>query len=255
MAKYALVTGGSGGIGKEIATLLAKDGHNLLLVARSQDKLEEVKKEIEEQYHVEVVVFAADLGKEENIDALFEFTGKSRMEIDILINNAGYGNSGKFIESDWNREKGLVNLNILALMKLIRLYAPLMKERGEGHIMNIASVAAYLPGPNMASYYASKAYVLSFGDALYYELKGTGVTSTSVCPGPVGTNFFKNTKMKVNRMGQHPMDVKKAAKIAYKAFKKGKRTVNLGFGAKSLMFFTRFFSRGFLAKMDAPINE
>lgn len=183
----AIVTGASGGIGLELSKILAREGHDLLLVARSSDRLLEISQMISSEYGVEVSVMAEDLTDLSSVERIAE-EGK---DAEILVNNAGFGDYGPFAECDWDKQQKMIELNILALSKLTRLVLPGMISRGKGRILNLASVASFEPGPLMSVYYASKAFVLSFTEALSVELKGTGVTVTAVCPGPVNTGFSK----------------------------------------------------------------
>lgn len=187
MTSYALVTGASSGIGRELARLLAKDGNNVVLVARRKPELEVLARELESTYRVTARVVPCDLGDAAARDALL--VAVSDADIDILVNNAGFGSNGKFWENDAVREVGMVELNVTALTDLTRRLLPAMVLRGRGRILNIGSTAGFQPGPWMTTYYATKAFVNSFTQALAYELRGTGVTATVSCPGPVATEF------------------------------------------------------------------
>ena len=188
---FALVTGASGGMGLEFARLLAKDNYNLLLIARSENKLKSIASELEIQYAIKVLIQAKDLSHPSAADEIFEFTRQNNLIVDVLINNAGFGNFGFFTETAIQKEIEMIDLNIKALTMMTKLFVKEMVARGKGKILNIASTAAFQPGPLMAVYYASKAYVLSFSEALSNELQGTGVTVTTLCPGPTQTGFEK----------------------------------------------------------------
>lgn len=183
---YTLITGASGGIGAELARLAAKDGHDLILVARSEDKLKELAKELS---NVNVIILTADLAQHGAAQRLSEELSSRGLEVDTLINNAGFGDFGPFVKSELSKQQQMLQLNITTLMELTRLLLPAMVERGNGRIMNVASLAAFMPGPGMSVYYATKAFVLSFSEALHEELRGSGVTVTALCPGPVKTGF------------------------------------------------------------------
>ncbi len=170
-----LITGASGGIGYELAKQFAMNKYNLLLVARSKDKLEKLKDELEKKYMVKVNVIVKDLAKKNAATELFNQIQKENTNIDILVNNAGVGAYGKFYNIDWQRQEEMIQLNITALTELTRLFLPGMIERKNGKILNVASTAGFQPGPLMAVYYASKAFVLSFTEAIANELSGTNI--------------------------------------------------------------------------------
>ena len=177
----AIVTGASGGIGLELARLLAADGHDVVLVARGAERLEQVARELGGSASVVV----ADLSTHEGVAAVIEAVP----ECDVLVNNAGFGHRGPFVASDAGMTDEMLAVNVRALTMLTHRYVPGMLDRGAGRVLNLASTAAFQPGPLMAVYFASKAYVLSFSEALAEELRGTGVTVTVLCPGPTESNF------------------------------------------------------------------
>lgn len=185
----ALVTGASGGIGRELALVLARQGYDLLLTARSGDKLLTLQQELAADYGVEAALFPLDLAADGAARQLYSWLTGQGLEIEILVNNAGFGDFGPFAASHWPKQEEMLNLNIRALTELTRLLLPAMLARGHGRILNLASLAAFTPGPLMAVYFASKAYVLSFSEALAEELRGSGVTVTVLCPGPTRTGF------------------------------------------------------------------
>jgi short-subunit dehydrogenase len=190
MAKLtALITGASGGIGLEIAQIHAENKYDLLLVARNEKKLHRIKNDLENKYDISVWVFATDLTRSQNITALLEFTEKENIRVDHLINNAGMGVFGKLTETSLTDNQRMIDLNINALVILTHAYAKKMISNGAGKILNIASTAAFMPGPYMSIYFASKAFVLSFGESVNSELEGTGVSLTTLCPGPTQTGF------------------------------------------------------------------
>lgn len=190
MTKTALITGASGGIGYELAKVFAINGHNLILVARSIDKLQRIQTELSQTYDIQVVIEDYDLSRPESPTELFGQLHHQGLTVDVLVNNAGFGDYGPFADSDWSRQGALLQLNMVTLTHLTRLFLPLMLKRGYGKILNVASTAAFQPGPFMAAYYASKSYVMSFTEALAHEVKGTGITATVLCPGPTrGTDF------------------------------------------------------------------
>src|SRR5712692_6004686 len=183
----ALITGASGGIGYELAKLFARDSYNLVLVARSADKLAQLAAELEKAYQIRATVVAVDLAQPDGPEQVFAATQKAAIEVDVLVNNAGFGQFGFYVETDLQEELQQIQLNIASLTHLTKLYVRPMVERRHGRILNVASTAAFQPGPLMAVYYATKAYVLSFSAALSNELQGTGVSVTALCPGPTAS--------------------------------------------------------------------
>ena len=183
----ALITGASNGIGLELARRLATDGTDLILVARSVDKLQAIATELSGRHGIKAGVIGQDLGYEGAADELMQKLGDQR--VDMLINNAGFGEFGTFIDADMKRLNQMVQLNVAALTSLAHAMGRRMVAQGGGQILNVASIAGFMPGPGAAVYYASKAYVLSFSDALNYELKGHNVQVTTLCPGPTDTGF------------------------------------------------------------------
>lgn len=222
--KTALITGASSGFGRHFATLFAQDGYNLVLVARSTDKLNQIKTELEMLYGIDVFVITMDLSAQDSAEKIFAATQAKGISVDILVNNAGFGDLGDFRHSSLEKQQQMINLNVLTLTKLCHIYLPYMVENKWGKILNVASVAAFAPGPGMSVYYATKAFVLSFSDALATELKGTGVTVTALCPGPVNTGFaaaagFKNSVLFSGKEDGKAMQV---SRCGYNAMKKGK---------------------------------
>ncbi len=190
MAKTALITGASGGIGYELAQVFAANNHDLILVARSTEKLQQIRDELAQNRDLQVNVISCDLSQSASPLLLFEQVQQQGLTVDVLVNNAGFGDYGPFADCDWDKQSALLQLNMVTLTHLTRLFLPLMLQRGNGKILNVASTAAFQPGPFMATYYASKSYVMSFTEALAHEVKGTGVSATVLCPGPTrGTNF------------------------------------------------------------------
>ncbi|MCU0446233.1 MAG: SDR family oxidoreductase [Microscillaceae bacterium] len=225
MKKTALVTGASSGIGLELARVIAKDHYNLVLVARTESKLKQLADELHAKYDTQVLVIPKDLTHETSAEELFEELQKQGIEIDILVNNAGLGVVGRFAETNYARDLEMVKVNVLALVQLTKLFVQGMIVRKRGKIMNIASLAAFQPGPNMAVYFATKSFVLSFSEAIAQELKSSGVTVTAVCPGITQTEFFSgaNVDMPVNPLSN--WFIQTAAQVAesgYQATKAGK---------------------------------
>ena len=229
MAMTALITGASTGIGYELSKCFAADHHNLILVARHEAKLKQVASELSERFGVAAKVIAADLAKPQAPQKLFAEVGKDSAQIDYLINNAGFGLGGKFLETDLTTELEMMQVNMVALVHLSKLFLPAMVARGSGKIMNVASTAAFQPGPLMAVYYASKAFVLSFTEAIANELAGTGVTVTALCPGPTRSEFQKRAHIENTRLIKGKfvglMTSEAVAQIGYRGLMQGKRLV------------------------------
>ncbi|RAL24262.1 SDR family NAD(P)-dependent oxidoreductase [Thermoflavimicrobium daqui] len=254
---YALITGASYGIGREIAECFARDQVHLVLVARSKEKLEQLKEEWEAKYQIRIILFIQDLTQPAAVQKVYEEIVRMDIKIDYLVNNAGYGLFGFFIETDIQEELDMIELNIKSLTHLTKLFLPRMIERGYGKILNVASTAAFQPGPLMSVYYATKAYVLSFTEALANELKDTGVTATVLCPGPTETHFAKRAKL-----GQSPlfkkgiaMDAKTVAVEGYKKFLKGKTIVTPGWKNRFLIKGIRFLPRKVITAIIRRVQE
>lgn len=257
MNNTALVTGASGGLGLEFAKLLAKDGNDLLLVARNGHRLEEIKNELEQAHGVKVYFLACDLTQDDGANKVYDYAKENNLQIDVLINNAGFGDFGNYLDSVWEKQRDMVNLNVLALMRLTYLFVPAMKERGNGKILNVASIASFQPGPLMSVYYASKAFVLSFSEALAVELKKTGVTVTALCPGPIRTGFEKTANLAYSGLFKNlkVASAEKVARFGYKKMKKGKVVTIQGGSNRFLVFSTRFAPRSLVRKVVYKIMK
>lgn len=191
----ALITGASLGLGFEFAHIFAQNNYNLIVVARNKTKLQELAKELTDKYKVSVKVIVKDLSLPRAGEEIYKEVQKNHLKVDVLVNNAGFATHGLFTQTDLQEEIGEINLNVLTLTVLTKLFVQEMVKRKKGKILNVASTAAFQPGPLMAVYYATKAYVLSFSEALANELTGTGVSVTTLCPGPTRTNFTERAKM------------------------------------------------------------
>jgi short-subunit dehydrogenase len=227
MKQTALVTGASGGIGEDLARLLAADGHDLVLLARSVDKLQTLAAELTTAHKVSASVLAADLAEPGAAEAVERTLTERRLSIDILVNNAGFGTMGPFASGDLMPLMGMLQVNVVALTMLARHLLPGMLERRRGRILNVASTAAFQPGPLMAVYYASKAYVLSLSEALSEETRGSGVTVTCLCPGPTRTGFQERAHQEnVRLLGiAHVMSSQDVARAGYDGMKAGRPLV------------------------------
>jgi uncharacterized protein len=248
----ALITGASGGIGLELARLCAKGGHDVVLVARNREKLEEAAKYLSGMYGIRAEVIAADLKDPDAPQAILGQVEKLGMGLDVLVNNAGFGDWGLFGRADLQRQLDMLQVNVIALTTLTRLALPRMVSQRKGRILNVASTAAFAPGPLMAVYYASKAYVLSFSEALSNEFKGTGITVTALCPGPTRTGFALEAGMTHSNLFSSPtvMDPAPVAIAGYQAMMLGRAVVIPGIANKLLIQSIRISPR-FLVRMIA----
>ncbi len=222
--KTALITGASTGIGKELARVFAENGARLILIARSQDKLEKLKAELEDKYMIPVFIIIKDLAQANAGKEVFEEVMQRGLQVDYLVNNAGIGLYGEFYNTEWDKENVMINLNITSLTHLTKLFLKGMMERKQGRIMNVASTAAFQPGPLLSVYFASKAYVLHFSEAIGYELRNTGITVTTLCPGPTLSEFKDTANMGESKLFKQrgiPSSAE-VAKYGYKAMMKGK---------------------------------
>lgn len=255
MKEYTLITGATSGIGYELVKLFSKDKNDLILVARNEEKLNEIKNDLKEKYGIDVVVIPADLSIIENAKKLYDKTKELNLKVVKLINNAGFGDSCEFTEAKIDKINQMIDLNMKALTDLTYYYANDMKENKYGRILNVSSVAAYLPGPYMSVYYASKAYVMNFSVALAVEMKKYNVKISILCPGPTKTDFAHKAEFKnENSFNKYATKPERVAKIAYKKFKKGKLIINPGFIVKLISFGTRLTSKKFAAKRSAGLN-
>ncbi len=250
-----LVTGASSGIGRELAKCFAAEGCNLVLVSRQGDALETLATELRKAFKVQATVFAEDLILPEAPARLFARLEKARTRVDVLVNNAGFGAQGKFAELDLQRQLDMVQLNITALVHLTGLFLPGMIKRRTGGILNVASTAAFQPGPGMGVYYATKAFVLSFTEAIAEELAGSGLNVSALCPGPTATNFgaaaggkFRPIASKVS------MTAEDVARMGHRDYRKGKVVAVSGARNKMLSLSVRLFPRSTVRKITKKLN-
>jgi short-subunit dehydrogenase len=227
MNKTALITGASSGLGKEFAIIHASKGDNLVLVARSKDKLDALKFELEKQYGISVYVIGKDLSDQYAPKKVYDELQNQKIHVDYLINNAGFGDFGLFAETKWEKQLEMINLNVTCLTYLTRLFLPEMIKNKFGKILNLASTAAFQPGPTMSVYFATKAYVLSFSEAIANELKGTGVTVTALCPGATDTGFKDAASLDKSNLfkGNQIATSKEVAEFGYTKMMQGKTVV------------------------------
>lgn len=253
----ALITGASSGIGMELAGVFAREGFDLFLVARDGERLAKVCDALKVAYGIQAHYLEQDLSVVGAPEALVEALDAQGMVIDALVNNAGVGIYGKLIENDTERLRAMLRINILVPTFLCRLLGARMAERGGGRILNVASAAAFMPGPWMAGYYASKAYLLSFSEALASELQGTGVTVTALCPGPIATAFMDVSGMAASKLvaGKKLPASQAVAEYGYRAMRRGKRVAVYGFRNKLYVFLMRLLPRGLVARLVRRAQE
>ncbi|MFR6390515.1 MAG: SDR family NAD(P)-dependent oxidoreductase [Bifidobacterium angulatum] len=220
---YALITGASSGIGRELASLFAANGYDIVITARNQERLNTIQTALKQQYQVRVVVFAADLSEPDAPQRLHDFTTSHGISIEYLVNNAGFADWTGYLDADWSRQQEMMRLNMEALAELTYRYGRDMRRAGHGRILNISSVASMMAGPYMAVYFASKAFVRSLSEAVAYELRDTGVTVTCVCPGPTTTGFAKAANMHGRNFFTmtRPASARQLAAYAYRRMMRG----------------------------------
>ena len=253
----ALITGASSGIGLEFAKVFAANKTNLVLVARSEDKLNQLATQLRSDFGITVKVIVADLSQMEQVFQVYNTCKTANIQINYLVNNAGFGSYGFFVESDWKKTEEMIDLNIKSLTLLSRLFGADMVANKAGKILNVASTAAFQPGPTMAVYFATKSYVLFLSEAMSNELKGTGVTVTCLCPGATESGFmvaaamddsalFKNRKLPTSAA---------VALFGYKAMMKGKMTVIHGIMNYLIANSIRLAPRSWVLPMVRKIQE
>lgn len=247
----ALITGASGGIGEELARLCARDHYNLVLVARSADKLQTLADQLSREHSIQAQVVAVDLSDPRAVDDILTALHSRSIEIDVLVNNAGFGTYGPFAETNPDNELRMIQVNVTALTHLTRMLLSGMLARRRGKVLNVASTAAFQPGPLMAVYYASKAYVLSFSEAIANEVAGTGVTVTCLCPGPTPTGFQARARMEGAQLLRSGLmlDAATVARIGYEGMGRGKTIVIPGLKNRLLVQVVRLSPRGFVTRM------
>lgn len=257
MKATALITGASSGIGLELAKIHAQKGDNLILVARNETALTKLKEEILKTSKVEITIISKDLSKLNAALELYTEVKEKNLTVNYLINNAGFGDYGFFHEADWNKTNEMIQLNITALTQLCRVFLPDLITTKNARIMNVASIAAFLPGPLMAVYYATKAYVLHFSEAIANELKGTGVTVTALCPGPTESGFQAAANLEDSKMikGKKFPSSKQVAEYGYKAMMNGKVVAIEGTMNCIMVNTTRLTPRNMVAKIVRNMQD
>ncbi|HEX4146227.1 MAG TPA: SDR family oxidoreductase [Pirellulales bacterium] len=255
MAKTALVTGASGGIGKSIAEQFAKDGVHLILAARSLDRLEAIAAGWQAKYGVVVTPLQSDLSQTDGAQKLFDAVVARGLRIDYLVNNAGVGVFGLFRTARLDEIVSMLTLNMVSLTVLTKLFLDQIVA-ARGKIMNVASMAAFVPGPFMANYFATKAYVLSFSEALEYELRGTGVTVTTLCPGVTQSGFFDSAHMNESGLVKNFKlpTADEVAQAGYRAMQRGRGVYVAGLLNRLVVFGVRFVPRGLVTRISAAVS-
>jgi short-subunit dehydrogenase len=251
-----LVTGASSGIGRALAHCFARNGDSCVLLARSEDALHTLADTLRSRYGVEASVLPADLSVPDAADTVGEWLRERDLTVDVLVNNAGFGTRGPFAETDAERQMDMVTVNVTALTHLTRRLLPDMLERGRGGVLNVASTAAFQPGPNMSVYYATKAYVLSLSEGLAEEVADHGVTVTCLAPGPTRTPFVDKADLNDTALFEfaEPMTAEAVARAGHDGFRAGHSLVIPGWPNKIGAFLTRFAPRSLTRKVAGWLN-
>lgn len=257
MNKTALITGASSGIGLELASIFAREGFDLLITARREERLLSLKKDLEKEYGINVHTLSVDLSLDDAPSAIFDFVKENELEINTLINNAGIGDYGFFKDADWNRLSVMIDLNIKSLTHLTHLFIPELLKHDKAYIMNVASTAAFQPGPLMSVYYASKNYVLAFSEALSNELADSNINVSALCPGPTESEFQDVANMKKSKLfDRFPVaSSKDVAEYGYKSLMKGKRVAIYGIANKIAPKFISLVPRCWVTAVVRKIQE
>jgi len=257
MNKTALITGASSGIGLGLAKEFAKNNIDVVLVARNESRLNEIAGEISAQYGIRAFVMAIDLSKPDAAVEIFQRVKKENLFIEYIVNNAGFGDFGMFCDTDWKKEEAMISLNITALTQFCKLFIKEMKEHKRGKIMNVASTAAFQPGPLMAVYFATKAYVLSFSGAINNELKDDGITVTALCPGPTLSGFWNAAAANGSKLVQGkkiPTSAEVAA-YGYKAMMKGRSVAIHGWMNRIMVMMVKVTPRNMVIGIVRKMSE
>lgn len=251
----ALITGASAGIGEALAEEFAANGHDVVLVARREEELQRIADRLEERYGVDAHVVVKDLASRSAPSELYEETDERGLQVDVLVNNVGIGTQGAFVENDPERELDQLQLNVVTPTQLTHLYGGDMADRGEGGILNVASTAAWFPGPFMAIYYASKAYVKSFSEGIAEELRPEGVDVTVLCPGPVDTEFQERADNEDTPLGSGEMqDVEPVAEAGYDGLQSGETVVVTGWKYRLLTKFSNVLPNSLTRQSAKDLN-
>ena len=255
MKKTALVTGAAGGIGLEFCNVCALNGYNLLLIDINFQSLEIAKSSLESLYSVDIKIFSQDLSDPEATNSICSLIDREHIEVELLFNNAGFGNFGYFAQSSWAKDKAMLQVHMVTATELMKRILPGMVERKVGYILNNASVAAFVPGPLMSTYHASKAYLLNFSQALANEVRANGVHVAVLCPGMTRTNFAKSNGNENPNIKFNIADAKSVAEFGYEGLMSGKVVLIPGFWNKLSAFLPRLLSRNRVANMVGNIQR
>jgi len=254
--RAALITGASAGIGAELARVFAANKHDLVLVARRRDALEALAGQLEGKHGISATVIVDDLGDPEAPERIFAAVRAARIDVDVLVNNAGFGLGGEFSETPIEREMTMVQVNVTALMQLTKLFVASMLQRRRGYVLNVASTAAFFPGPMMSVYYATKAFVLSFSQALAEELSSSGIVVSCLCPGPTETEFASIAQVsKAKLFDGNIADAREVAEFGYRAMMAGERVAIQGARNKLLVQAQRFVPRSLIARAVKKLQD
>jgi short-subunit dehydrogenase len=255
-SSVAIITGASSGIGLELARIMASKGHDLILVARREEELTKLAEELKSSNRT-IWVYPADLSRTNAAKDLFVWTKSNNIYPEILVNNAGFGDMADFAQSDLKKLQEMIQLNIVALTELTWYFLPEMIRRKKGYVLNIGSTASFIPGPGMAVYHATKAFVLNFGESLREELRGSGVSLTTLCPGPTRSGFQEKANMQNAWLfNQAPLpDSKEVASLGYKSMMKKKSISVHGFANKMIPLMTRIFPRSWVRRSVKKIYQ
>ena len=254
--KITLITGATGGLGKAFAKLYAKDGNNLLLSGTNEGKLAAMQAELQGEFpDVVVDVYQANLTDRAALKALYAYTQEKGYFVNNLVNNAGFGDCNAFAEMDVDTQMNMLDVNCAALLYFTRMFLTDMLKNDEGHIINVSSMAAFMPSPYMSTYHASKAYVLYLGEAIAHEIRKTKVRILTLCPGPFDSGFVGTAGNTLTFEKIKPISAEKVAAYGYKKSQKGKRVAVVGFGNKITTFLPRLFSRKFVTTIAASTTK
>ena len=255
--KTALITGATKGIGYELVKLFAGDSYDLVLIARNEDNLKKLQEDLSKKYNINVTIIVKDLSVQNAALEIFRETERKQIIVDVLVNNAGIGDFKIFNNADLSKISQIMQINIISLTELTKLYLKGMVNRKEGKILNVSSMAAFQPGPYMAVYYASKAYVQSFSEAIACELEGTGVTVTALCPGPTKSGFQNKVGSEGSKLAKLNLlsSSEDVAKYGYRALNNGKKVAIPGFANASLVNTAKFIPRKATTQMVKKLQE
>jgi len=251
-----LITGATSGIGYELAKIFAEKKYNLFLVSRNEVKLNSIKLDFETKFGIKVIILSKDLSLSQSSEEVYKFAQTNNIDVEILVNNSGFGHWGNFFETDIEKENRMINLNINALTLMTKYFLSDMVKCKRGKILNVASVAGFFYGPFMSVYYATKSYVVSFSEAIREELEESGVTVTTLCPGPTVTEFEKNAELQNSNLFKllKVASADKVAKYGYKALMAGKGVAIYGILNKSMVFMKRLFPSFIVLKLLKKIQ-